>query len=307
MSARHLSAHMKMKAVWPYCAATWQAVYPRPSCRRRSAPWLSSVSPASSEPRTAAQCRAVCPVRSALHSKSGPCQGYGRQQRNCQHVLHHCACSGSCPSQQGSPARVPSARATALCRLRTGHVSWQQGHLEMGWVQSSLGKFLKRAGPAVASTEQIYSLCIHMNSPCRLSGSHGYRVPRKAVKESVPVDINRLVDEEGDDGHSIVQRCPLQGVIAHLVWIVQEAGILLCCFSEILIVAVCAGCAHTLKWRYRARAARSTAARKFRRHSCRYMQSNVLSCVLAVPGSHQAPRSCIKCRCPYSTFLHPKW
>lgn len=85
-------------------------------------------------------------------------------------------------------------------------------------------------------------------------------------QESVPVDVDRLVDEEGDDGHSIVQSCPLQGVVAHLVWAVQEAGILLRCFSEILIIAVCASCAHTLKWRNRARAARSTAAGEFRRH-----------------------------------------
>ena len=53
-----------------------------------------------------------------------------------------------------------------------------------------------------------------------------------------PVDVHTLVYEVADDGYSIVEGCPLQGVVAHFVWLVEEAGIGLCCFPEVLIVAV---------------------------------------------------------------------
>ena len=82
---------------------------------------------------------------------------------------------------------------------------------------------------------------------------------------NIPVDVNRFVNEVADDSHSVIQGCPLQGVVSHLIWLIQQAGIRLCCFPQVFIVPVCTGCAHTLHWWCGAWAARS-AAGKLRLH-----------------------------------------
>ena len=53
-----------------------------------------------------------------------------------------------------------------------------------------------------------------------------------------PVDVYRLVYEVADDGYSVVEGCPLQGIVAHFVRLIKEAGIGLCCLPEVLIIAV---------------------------------------------------------------------
>jgi len=81
------------------------------------------------------------------------------------------------------------------------------------------------------------------------------------AENSAPVEVYRLVNEIADDGHSVVEGCPLQGVVSHFVRLIQKAGIRFYCLSKVLIAAICTGCAHTLHWWCRARAARTTAGK----------------------------------------------